>query len=229
MKPVEVLLADDHAVLRAGLRLLVDAEPDLTVVAEAADGPEAVAKARRFHPDIVVLDLSMPRTDPASTIRQLSRLGARTVVLTMHDDPAYVSTALAAGADGYVVKKAADVELLAAIRAVSRGCRFLDAGAGRAKSSRRPPASPPGRLSAREAQVLHLVAHGFTNREAAERLGLSVKTIETFRARVCEKLGLRSRADLVGYALRVGLIAEGEAAPREPAPAAGRRPVRPRS
>jgi two-component system response regulator NreC len=222
MKRVQVLLADDHAVLRAGLRLLVDAEPDLTVVAEAADGPEAIAKARRAHPDIVVLDLSMPRTDPASTIRQLSRLGARTVVLTMHDDPAYVGAALAAGADGYVVKKAADVELLAAIRAVSRGCRFLDASAGRARPARRAVAPPPGRLSAREEQVLSLVAHGFTNREAAERLGLSVKTVETFRARVCEKLGLRSRADLVGYALRMGLVAVEGAVPGADEPRATR-------
>ena len=226
MKLVEVLLADDHAVLRAGLRLLVDAQPDLTVVAEAADGPEAVAKTRRLHPDIVVLDLSMPRTDPAATIRQLARLGTRTVVLTMHDDPAYVGAALAAGADGYVMKKAADVELLAAIRAVSRGYRFLDASAGRAKRPRRAQASPPGRLSAREEQVLRLVAHGFTNRETAGRLGVSIKTVETFRARVCEKLGLRSRADLVAYALRMGLVTEGEAGTREPTPAAARRPTR---
>jgi len=223
MKRVRVLLADDHAVLRAGLRLLVDAQPDLAVVAEAADGAEAVAKARRARPDIVVLDLTMPHTDPAATIRQLVRLGVRTVVLTMHDDPAYVSAALAAGADGYVVKKAADVELLAAIRAVSRGCRFLDATAERASGARSRVARP---LSEREEQVMRLVAHGFTNREAAGRLGVSVKTVETFRARVCEKLGLRSRADLVAYAMGMGLVAEGDVGPRGPIRPPARRAAR---
>jgi two-component system, NarL family, response regulator NreC len=201
---IRVLLADDHAVLRAGLRLLVDAQPDLTVAAEAAEGAEALARARRVRPDVVVLDLTMPRTDPAATIRQLVRLGTRVVVLTMHDDPAYVSAALAAGAHGYVVKKAADVELLAAIRAVSRGCRFLDANSGRAAGRA---ATSDGRpLSGREEEVMRLVAHGFTNRESAERLGVSVKTVETFRARIYDKLGVRTRAELVAYALRMGLV-----------------------
>jgi two-component system response regulator NreC len=204
MKPLRVLLADDHAVLRAGLRLLLEGQQDMTVVAEAADGPEAVRTARQIRPDVVVLDLTMPRTDPVATIRQLSRLGVRTVVLTMHDDPAYVDAALAAGAHAYVVKKAADVELLAAIRAVNRGSRFL-ASAGRAKGGR-PRASRSRGLSAREEQVLRLIGYGFTNREIAARLHLSTKTVETFRARVCEKLGLRSRAELVRYALAMGLV-----------------------
>jgi DNA-binding NarL/FixJ family response regulator len=205
MKLLRVVLADDHAVLRAGLRLLVDGQPDMKVVAEAADGPEAVRKARQARPDVVVLDLTMPRTDPVATIRHLSRLGMRTVVLTMHDERAYVDAALAAGAQGYVVKKAADVELLAAIRAVNRGSRFL-AGASRARN-RRPRAPARSHLSAREEQVLRLIGYGFTNREIAARLRLSTKTVETFRARVCEKLGLRSRADLVRYGLRMGLVA----------------------
>jgi two-component system, NarL family, response regulator NreC len=201
MKPLRVLLADDHAVLRAGLRLLVNAQPDLTVVEEAADGPEAIRKTRTVHPDVVVLDLAMPRTDPATVIAQLSRLGSRVVVLTMHDDPAYVEAALAAGAQGFVVKKAADVELLSAIRAVSRGRQFVDAATG-------PRAGPPRsrRLSPREERVLQLIGYGFTNREIAERLRVGVKTVETFRARVCDKLALRSRAELVRYALRVGLV-----------------------
>jgi two-component system, NarL family, response regulator NreC len=205
MKPLRVVLADDHAVLRAGLRLLLEGQQDMTVVAEAADGPEAVRKVRQIRPDVVVLDLTMPRTDPVATIRQLSRLGVRIVVLTMHDDRAYVDAALAAGAHAYVTKKAADVELLAAIRAVSRGSRFL-ASAGRAKNGRRHAPAPFRGLSAREEQVLRLIGYGFTNREIAARLALSTKTVETFRARVCAKLSLRSRADLVRYALAMGLV-----------------------
>jgi two-component system, NarL family, response regulator NreC len=177
----------------------------MTVVAEAADSPEAVRNLREIRPDVVVLDLTMPRTDPVATIRQLSRLGVRTVVLTMHDDRAYVEAALAAGAHAYVVKRAADVELLAAIRAVNRGSRFL-ASASRAKSGRRQARAPFRGLSAREEQVLRLIGYGFTNREIAARLVLSTKTVETFRARVCAKLSLRSRADLVRYALAMGLV-----------------------
>jgi two-component system, NarL family, response regulator NreC len=204
MTPLRVVLADDHAVLRAGLRLLLEGQQDMTVVAEAADGPETVRKVRQIRPDVVVLDLTMPRTDPVATIRQLSRLGVRTVVLTMHDDRAYVEAALAAGAHAYVVKRAADVELLAAIRAVNRGSRFL-AGASRAKNGRRH-ARPLRGLSVREEQVLRLIGYGFTNREIAARLVLSTKTVETFRARVCAKLSLRSRAELVRYALAMGLV-----------------------
>jgi DNA-binding NarL/FixJ family response regulator len=213
MKAIRVVLADDMAIVRAGLRLLVDSQPDMAVVAEAADGPDAIREAKRERPDVVVLDLTMPRTDAMATIRQLARFRLRTVVLTMHDDAASVAAALAAGADGYVVKKAADVDLLAAIRAVSRGGRFLDAGSA---SARRRPAYPSlrtKRLSAREEQVLRLVAHGFTNREIAARLALSVKTVETFRARVCAKVGVKTRAELFRYASRVGLNADDDAPP----------------
>jgi two-component system response regulator NreC len=206
---IAVILGDDHAVLRAGLRLLVDGQADMKVVGEAADGAEAVRKTRQLRPDVVVLDLSMPRTDPLATIRQLCALGTRVVVLTMHDDPAYVDSSLAAGADGYVVKKAADVELLAAIRAVSRGRRFLDIKRRRVdrgahgQSAFRP-------LSTREENVLRLVGYGFTNREIATQLRVSVKTVETFRARVCVKLRLRTRSQLVRYALDMGLVASEE-------------------
>lgn len=222
MKPVQVLLADDHAVLRGGLRLLVNAESDMVVVAEAADGPEAVRKTRQASPDVVVLDLTMPRTDPLATIRQLLRLGARVVVLTMHDDPAYVDSALVAGAHGYVVKKAADTELLAAIRAVSRGRRFLDTSHGRLARGRASKSGRIGRLSEREEEVLRLIGYGFTNRETAARLQVSIKTVETFRARVCAKLGLSSRAELVQYALRMGLLAADDAGPATGDP--GKRP-----
>jgi two-component system response regulator NreC len=202
---IRVLLADDHAVLRAGVRLLVDAQPDLTVVAEAADGESAIEKARETSPDVVVLDLTMPHTEPLATIRELVQLGTRVVVLTMHDDSAYTESALAAGALGYVVKRAADVELLAAIRAVQRGRRFVVAGSLRAgRLARGGGAFRP--LSAREKQVVGLIGHGFTNREIAERLEVGLKSVETFRARACDKLGLRSRADLVRHALQMGLV-----------------------
>lgn len=206
MRRVQVLLADDHAVLRGGLRLLINATKDLSVVAEAGNGPEAVRKARQARPDVVVLDLTMPQTDPLATIRQLVGLGSRVVVLSMHDDPAYVDSAQAAGAHGYVAKKAADTELLAAIRGVSRGRRFVEIAC---RSRERARVQPPGRaraLSKREVQVLRLIGRGLTNRETAERLRVSIKSVETFRSRVCEKLGLRSRADLFQYALRMGLL-----------------------
>jgi DNA-binding NarL/FixJ family response regulator len=201
---IRVLVADDHAVLRAGLRLLLDSQPDMAVAAEAADGPEAVRKTREVRPDVVVLDLVMPRTQPGATIAQIRRLGARVVVLTMHDDRAYLDSALEAGAQGYVVKRAADTELIAAIRAVSSGRQFVDA------TSRGPELQSGGRvpsgLSPRERRVVRLVAHGHTNREIAGRLGVSVKTVETFRGRACKKLRLATRAELVRYALHTRLM-----------------------
>jgi two-component system, NarL family, response regulator NreC len=201
-RSIRILLADDHAVLRAGLRLLIDGRPDMKVVEEAADGAEAVRKTRTARPDVVVFDLTMPRTNPRAAIEQIVGLGARVLVLTMHDDRAYVDAALAAGASGYVVKKAADVELLAAIRAVSRGRRFVDVtqwpGTGTARRA--------ATLSAREERVIGLIARGHTNREIAAQLRVSIKTIETFRARACDKLGLRSRAELVQYAMRMNMM-----------------------
>lgn len=211
------MLADDHAVLRAGLRLLIDAQPDMSVVGEASDGPEAIRQAKLLRPDVTVLDLTMPKTDPSHALRQLARLGTRPLVLTMHDDPAYADASFAAGALGFVVKKAADLELLAAIRAVSRGRRFLDASAGHLARTRG--AVRLRQLSEREEQVLRLIGFGFTNREIAARLGVSIKTAETFRARICQKLGLHSRAELVQYALRMGLVsAEGDDARRGKSP-----------
>jgi DNA-binding NarL/FixJ family response regulator len=213
--------------VRTGLRLVIDTQADMAVVGEAADGAEALVVAREARPDVILLDLSMPRTNGVKTIGQLARLrpATRVLVLTMHDDPAYVDSALAAGASGYVVKKAADLELLSAIRAVSRGRHAVDAtlttGGSHSTPSR-------GRLSRRESEVLRLLGQGLTNRQVAAQLRLSVKTAETYRARLYEKLGFSDRADLVSYALRMGVLeAERVDIPEGGASSASRRRPRP--
>jgi DNA-binding NarL/FixJ family response regulator len=194
----------------------------MDVVAEAADGDEAVRKAAEARPDVVLMDLSMPGTGGIRAIERLRQdsPASRVLVLTMYDVPAYLRSALAAGASGYVVKSVADSELLSAIRGVHRGRTVLDpelaASALQNTVGRRPPggqaASP---LSPREREVLDLIAQGYTNQQIADRFGLSVKTIETHRSRLVEKLGLRSRAELVRYALDSGLFPGGDAAPGE--------------
>jgi two-component system, NarL family, response regulator NreC len=217
MAKIKVLIADDHAVLRAGLRMLIGAQYDLEVVDEAGDGQETVRRARASKPDIVLLDLSMPGPRSTQTISQLVRLdpAPRILVLTMHDDPAYCESALQAGASGYVVKKAADIELLTAIRVVYRGRTFVDltrpgrlttggdVSATPSVSMTAPPRKP---LSRRESEVLRLLAHGHTNQAAADRLAVSIKTVETHRKRLTDKLGLKSRAQLFRFAIESGLL-----------------------
>lgn len=216
MGRIRVLLADDHAVLREGLRLLVDAQPDMEVVAEAASGDEALRLARETRPDVVVMDVAMPGLGGIGATAELRREcpRARVLGLTMHDDPAYLRSMLAAGAAGYALKRAAGVEILGAIRVIHRGETFLpsslagavveDALGRKARGGRGETAT--GALSEREREVLRLVAEGHTNQQVAERLFLSVKTVETYRARLMEKLGLRSRADLVRWALSTGIL-----------------------
>ncbi len=208
MTKIRVFVADDHAVLRAGLKLLIDAETDMIVVGEAADGLEAVRRAKTTTPDIVLLDLSMPGPRATETIASLMQITPRprVLVLTMHDDPTSMESALRAGASGYIVKKAADVELLMAIRAVRSGRTFVDltrpgeaAPAERDEKRRLP-------LSQREGQVLRLLARGYTNQEAANELGVSVKTVETHRKRLTDKLGLKTRAQLFRFAVERGLF-----------------------
>jgi two-component system, NarL family, response regulator NreC len=197
-----ILLADDHAILRAGLAMLIEAQSDLVVVAEAADGIEAVEKTRSLKPDIVILDLTMPRLSGLEALREIRRDCPETqiLVLTMHDDPAYGRSVLGAGALGYVTKKAADRELLLAIRTVREGRPFVDLSQAEELLSKQAP------LSQRERQVLTELAHGFTHQEIADRLALSIKTVETYLDRLSTKLGLRRRADLVRYALEIGLL-----------------------
>ena len=222
MPKIRVLIADDHAILRAGLKLLIGAQSDMEVVGEAAGGPETVRCAQATAPHVVLLDLSMPGARSKQTIEQLVRVapGSRVLVLTMHDDPAYLQVALLAGASGYIVKKAADVELLTAIRAVHHGRTFVDltrpGEQARGHEVRQvfrdsPAAGQPRPLSRREAEVLRLLAQGHTNQEAADHLAVSVKTLETHRKRLCDKLGLKSRAQLFRFAVELGLL-EGDAA-----------------
>jgi two-component system response regulator NreC len=222
MEKIRVLIADDHAVLRAGLRLLINTQPDMTVVAEAGDGVEAIRRANESKPDVVVMDITMPPTGGIQAIETIRQLLPQTqiLVLTMHDDTAYLRSALAAGASGYVVKKSADSELISAINAVYRGQMFVDLASSsgaiqealvdRSGKDQGRPGDPKGLLSQREKAVLTLVAQGFTNQQAADRLCLSVKTIETYRMRLAEKLGFRTRSDLTRYALEIGLIGAGK-------------------
>lgn len=216
---IRVLLADDHAVLRAGLAMLLNAQSDMEVAGEAGNGAEAVRSVQTTAPDLVVMDLSMGEHSGLEAISKVrsSSVGTKVLVLSMHTDASYVRMALAAGASGYVAKSVADTELLTAIRAVAQGRTFVDlafeAQAVRSEvmeeyrqESESRPADPIRRLSGREREVLSRVAQGFTNSQIAESLGISVKSIETYRARVLEKLGLRTRAELVRFALGSGLL-----------------------
>jgi len=211
-----VLLVDDHAVLRAGLRRLLEDQPDLTVVGEAGMAVEAIDLASRLQPDLILLDLGMPGLGGLEALPRLRQAApeARLLVLTMHDDEGYLRQALHSGAAGYVLKKAADHELLSAIRAVQRGEVYVYSALTRSLLEELLPAGAEApqdawdKLSDREQEVLRLVALGHTSAEIASRLSLSSKTVETYRARGMEKLGLPSRAALVRFALSRGLLAE---------------------
>ncbi len=211
-----ILLADDHAVLRAGLRLLLTNQEGLTVVGEAATGAETLTMAEKLQPDLILLDLSMPALGGLETLPLLRKLApyARILILTMHDDPQYLRQALQNGAAGYVLKKAADVDLLSAVRAVLRGEVYVQPSMTRVLLEGILPAPQDAvpdlweTLSEREQEVLRQVALGYTSAEIANQLNLSAKTIETYRARGMEKLGLRNRAALVRFVLQRGLILE---------------------
>lgn len=215
---IRIFLADDHGVLRGGLRALINAQSDMEVVGDAADGVSAERGILETNPDVAVMDISMPGRGGLETIvavRQ-KRSMTRVLVLTVHDEPGYLRAAVQAGALGYVVKSAADTELLAAIRAVACGRAFTDIPivssrvAGRAGETGCTRAIAV--LSDREREVLGLVAEGYANREIADALGLCVKSVETYRARVMEKLGLSTRSDLVRFALECGVLAAGKSA-----------------
>ncbi len=213
---IRILLADDHGVVRAGLRALLEAQPDMVVVAEAEDGVEALAQTAAHKPGIVIADLSMPHggMEAISAITGLD-IGARVLVLTVHAEERYLLPVLEAGGSGYVRKSSAHTDLLDAIRTVARGEVFLDPAAtktllrgylGRARIGEELDIGEV--LSEREREVVKLTAEGYTAQQGAEMLSLSPKTVETYRHRAMQKLGLTNRAELVRYALRAGLLSE---------------------
>jgi two-component system, NarL family, response regulator NreC len=205
--PIRIVLADDHQVVRSGLRMVLDAEDGLEVVAEAIDVDSARRYVLGYHPEVLVLDLNMPGSSSLEAIPSLRTEFPDTeiVVLTMQQEPAFARAALGAGALGYVLKEAADEELVEAVRKAAAGQRYLNPGLG-ARIASEPPPGPPDDLSEREVEVLRLIALGHTNNEIAERLYLSVRTVETHRAHIQQKLSLSTRAELVRYALDRGLL-----------------------
>lgn len=218
MAKIRVLVADDHAVLRTGLRLLINTQSDMETVGEAGTFAETIEAVKQTRPDVVTLDLSMPGGTGIKLIETLLRESpkSRVLVLTMHDDPAYFRLAMAAGAAGYVMKKSADTELLAAIRSVAGGHSYARIELSRSMESRGPTdtktvaaANQLDSLSEREREVFELVVQGHTNQAIADRLFLSVKTVESYRARLMSKLGLQNRAELTQFALQLGLLSPG--------------------
>jgi two-component system response regulator NreC len=210
-EPIRVLIVDDHAVVRTGIRLLLAAEPDIEPVAEAGTRREAIFEARASKPDVILLDVVMPDGNGLESIPQLlhEQPSSRILVLSMQDDPRYVREAFAAGASGYVLKEAADVEVVGAVREVARGGRYVQAELGArlvaadAEAERRAEQDP---LSDREREVLRLLAFGHTNQEIAKQLFISVRTAETHRAHIMQKLRFTTRAELVRYAIAQGLL-----------------------
>lgn len=215
--PARILLADDHALVRRGVRLILEQEPDLTVVAEAGDGAEAVELARKVPVDLVVLDIAMPRATGLQAAREIARRARdgeppRMLMLSMHDNEQYFFESLKVGACGYVLKSVADEDLVAACRAALRGEAFVYPGAmstlvrDHLDRLRRGERVPETVLTSREDEVLKLIAEGSSSKEIAEALVISVKTVERHRANILAKLGMRDRTQLTRYAIRAGLI-----------------------
>jgi DNA-binding NarL/FixJ family response regulator len=212
--PTRILLADDHALVRQGLRLILDAEPDLAVVAEAADGAEAVDAAGADEVDLAILDIAMPRLTGIQAAREISQRAPRIhiLMLSMYDNEQYFFESLKAGASGYVLKSVADRDLIEACRASMRGEPFLYPGAVTAlirdylQRTRRGDRLPDRILTPREEEIVKLIAESHSSREIAETLGISAKTVDRHRANILQKLGMRDRLDLTRYAIRAGLV-----------------------
>ena len=215
--PIRVILADDHAVVRAGLRAVLGASPDIQVVVEASDGAEAITLAETLDPDVVIMDLTMDGVDGAAATREIvsRKLRARVLVLTMHAEEDYLIPIIEAGASGYLMKNAADRELVDAVRTVARGDMFIRPSAARILAqgiTRKDPLDAErarfDRLTDREQNVLRLTAQGYSAPEIGERLFISPKTVDTYKQRIGDKLGLTHRAGYVAFALKLGLLTE---------------------
>jgi DNA-binding NarL/FixJ family response regulator len=209
MDTITILVADDHAIVRAGLRLLLEEQPDLTVVGEAGDGEEAIAKALELSPDVVLLDVMMPKIGGLEAAQRIrDRTACRILMLSMHDDPGYVRRAFASGVSGYLLKEVAHTQLVTAVRSVAAGREHVGGDLAAHLAAERATGALDGDhpLSEREEEVLQLLALGHTNKEIAGRLGISIRTAETHRANVMQKLSLKTRAELVRYAIATGRL-----------------------
>lgn len=224
MLKIRILIADDHPILRTGMRMLINSQPDMEVVDEAQDGIEAVEKAVASMPDVVIMDITMPNLDGIKATEKIIRNCKNTKVLglTMHDNPTYLKMMLVAGASGYVVKKSVDSALLSAIRTIIKNRTFIDPSLSdilvselNRENSKKDLSTLEKILSQREIQVLELVAQGYTNKEIGEKIFVSVKSVETYRSRIIQKLGLKNRADLVRYALEMGILSSQKLPPVE--------------
>jgi two-component system, NarL family, response regulator NreC len=214
---IRILIVDDHAVLRAGLSMLLNAEEDMLVIAESADAEQALQKVLELKPDVVLVDISMPGVNGLDLLKEMKGKApdSKFLILTMHNDEGYLRIALSTGASGYVLKQAANNELLSAIRVVSQGGTYLHSMhksllfENESQENQDTPSAMDiemyHRLSPREKEIFRLIAMGYTNRQAAEELYLSEKTIETYKSRLMTKLGLHSRIELVRYSLRLGV------------------------
>lgn len=226
MKPLRILIADDHKMVREGLRLLIDSQPDMRVVGEAANGREVLLQARQLKPDVVVMDLSMPELNGLQATEQLLAQAPETkvVAITANEDESYLRQLCKVGAAGYVLKRSAGNELVKAIGLVAKGGVYFEASLASKALARQintVPAKNKGKiqtadLSDREREVLTLLAWGYSNKEIAAQLNLSVKTVETYKVRTGEKLCLRSRTEMVQYALRQGWLNESHPFPPRP-------------
>jgi two-component system response regulator NreC len=212
---IKILLVDDHAMFRAGIRALIEAEDRMKVIGEASSGDEAVDRVRELKPDIVIMDLSMPDSNGLEATRRISALELNTsvLVLTVHAEEEYLVPVVEAGASGYLTKTSADTDLLEAIRVVARGQVFLPPKAAtlllrRYKDAEGDDSASLNDLSSREQEVLALTAEGFSSREIGQKLFISPKTVDTYRSRIMDKLGLSHRSELVRFALKAGLLKE---------------------
>jgi two-component system response regulator NreC len=210
---IKVVLVDDHAVVRSGLRLLLDAQNDIEVVGEAGNAKDAVFRARALKPDVILLDVVMPGESGIEVLPKLLKesSGTNVLVLSMQDDPSYVREAFAAGASGYVLKEAVDEEVVSAVREIAAGRRYVHPALGArliAAEAEERAAAEADPLSDREREILRLLALGHTNQEIAQQLYISVRTAESHRAHIMQKLRLSTRAELVRYALSHGLLAD---------------------